>query len=298
MPTTLSQSDLPGLDLIHRGKVRDVYALPGNRLLMVATDRLSAFDVVLPDPIPGKGEMLTQISNFWFGKTAHIIPNHLTGDDVASVLPPGVDAALYAKRAVVTKRLKPVPVEAIARGYIIGSGWKSYQATGDICGITLPAGLQQAAKLPEPIFTPSTKAAVGDHDENVSFDAVVALVGEDMANAVRKATLEIYAWAAAYAAERGVIIADTKFEFGTDENGVLHIMDEMLTPDSSRFWPADEYQVGISPPSYDKQFVRDYLEQIGWNKTPPAPKVPTEVIDGTAAKYAEALDKLAGIRLD
>jgi phosphoribosylaminoimidazole-succinocarboxamide synthase len=298
VPTTLSQSDLPGLDLIHRGKVRDVYALPGNRLLMVATDRLSAFDVVLPDPIPGKGEMLTQISNFWFGKTSHIIPNHLTGEDVASVLPPGVDAALYAKRAVVAKRLKPVPVEAIARGYIIGSGWKSYKATGDICGIKLPDGLQMAAKLPEPIFTPSTKAAVGDHDENVSFDAVVALVGEDMANAVRKATLEIYAWAAAYAAERGVIIADTKFEFGTDENGVLHIMDEMLTPDSSRFWPADEYQVGISPPSYDKQFVRDYLEQIGWNKTPPAPKVPKDVIDGTAAKYAEALDKLAGIRLD
>jgi phosphoribosylaminoimidazole-succinocarboxamide synthase len=298
VPTTLSQSDLPGLDLIHRGKVRDVYALPGNRLLMVATDRLSAFDVVLPDPIPGKGEMLTQISNFWFGKTSHIIPNHLTGEDVASVLPAGVDAALYAKRAVITKRLKPVPVEAIARGYIIGSGWKSYQATGDICGIKLPAGLPMAAKLPEPIFTPSTKAAVGDHDENVSFDAVVALVGEDMANAVRKATLEIYAWAAAYAAERGVIIADTKFEFGTDENGVLHIMDEMLTPDSSRFWPADEYQVGISPPSYDKQFVRDYLEQIGWNKTPPAPKVPADVIDGTAAKYAEALDKLAGIRLD
>lgn len=298
MPTTLSQSDLPGLDLIHRGKVRDVYALPGNRLLMVATDRLSAFDVVLPDPIPGKGEMLTQISNFWFGKTAHIIPNHLTGEDVASVLPAGVDAALYAKRAVITKRLKPVPVEAIARGYIIGSGWKSYQATGDICGIKLPEGLQMAAKLPEPIFTPSTKAAVGDHDENVSFEAVVALVGEDMANAVRKATLEIYAWAAAYAAERGVIIADTKFEFGTDENGVLHIMDEMLTPDSSRFWPADDYQVGISPPSYDKQFVRDYLEQIGWNKTPPAPKVPADVIDGTADKYAEALDKLAGIRLD
>jgi phosphoribosylaminoimidazole-succinocarboxamide synthase len=298
VPTTLSQSDLPGLDLIHRGKVRDVYALPGNRLLMVATDRLSAFDVVLPDPIPGKGEMLTQISNFWFGKTAHIIPNHLTGEDVASVLPAGVDAALYAKRAVITKRLTPVPVEAIARGYIIGSGWKSYQATGDICGIKLPEGLQMAAKLPEPIFTPSTKAAVGDHDENVSFDAVVALVGEDMANAVRKATLEIYAWAAAYAAERGVIIADTKFEFGTDEHGVLHIMDEMLTPDSSRFWPADDYQVGISPPSYDKQFVRDYLEQIGWNKTPPAPKVPADVIDGTADKYAEALDKLAGIRLD
>ncbi len=298
MPTTLSQSDLPGLELIHRGKVRDVYALPGNRLLMVATDRLSAFDVVLPDPIPGKGEMLTQISNFWFAKTAHIIPNHLTGDDVASVLPKGVDPALYAKRAVVTKRLKPVPVEAIARGYLIGSGWKDYQATGALCGITLPPGLRQAEKLPEPIFTPSTKAAVGDHDENVSFDAVVAAVGETLANAVRKATLDIYKFAAAYAAERGIIVADTKFEFGTDEHGVLHIMDEMLTPDSSRFWPADEYAVGISPPSYDKQFVRDYLERIGWNKTPPAPKVPQDVIDGTAAKYAEALDKLAGIRLD
>ncbi|MGN6092386.1 MAG: phosphoribosylaminoimidazolesuccinocarboxamide synthase [Luteibacter jiangsuensis] len=298
MPTTLSQSDLPGLELIHRGKVRDVYALPGNRLLMVATDRLSAFDVVLPDPIPGKGEMLTQISNFWFAKTAHIIPNHLTGEDVASVLPKGVDPALYAKRAVVTKRLKPVPVEAIARGYLIGSGWKDYQATGALCGITLPPGLRQAEKLPEPIFTPSTKAAVGDHDENVSFDAVVAAVGETLANAVRKATLDIYKFAAAYAAERGIIVADTKFEFGTDEHGVLHIMDEMLTPDSSRFWPADEYAVGISPPSYDKQFVRDYLERVGWNKTPPAPKVPKEVIDGTAAKYAEALDKLAGIRLD
>jgi phosphoribosylaminoimidazole-succinocarboxamide synthase len=298
VPTTLSQSDLPGLELIHRGKVRDVYALPGNRLLMVATDRLSAFDVVLPDPIPGKGEMLTQISNFWFAKTAHIIPNHLTGDDVASVLPAGVDPALYARRAVVTKRLKPVPVEAIARGYIIGSGWKDYQATGALCGITLPPDLKQAQKLPEPIFTPSTKAAVGDHDENVSFDTVVASVGEDLANAVRKATLEIYAFAAAYAAQRGIIVADTKLEFGTDENGVLHVMDEMLTPDSSRFWPADEYQVGISPPSYDKQFVRDYLTDIGWNKAPPAPKVPENVIAGTAAKYAEALDKLAGIRLD
>ncbi|MEZ2419228.1 phosphoribosylaminoimidazolesuccinocarboxamide synthase [Luteibacter sp. RCC_6_2] len=298
MPTTLSQSDLPGLELIHRGKVRDVYALPGNRLLMVATDRLSAFDVVLPDPIPGKGEMLTQISNFWFARTAHIIPNHLTGDDVASVLPAVVDPKLYAKRAVVTKRLKPVPVEAIARGYLIGSGWKDYQATGALCGITLPPGLQQAQKLPEPIFTPSTKAAVGDHDENVSFDAVVAAAGEDLANAVRKATLEIYAFAAAFAAERGIIVADTKLEFGTDENGVLHVMDEMLTPDSSRFWPADAYKVGISPPSYDKQFVRDYLVDIGWNKSPPAPKVPENVIAGTAAKYAEALDKLAGIRLD
>ncbi|MDF4024704.1 phosphoribosylaminoimidazolesuccinocarboxamide synthase [Luteibacter sp. PPL201] len=297
MPTTLSQSDLPGLDLIHRGKVRDVYALPGNRLLMVATDRLSAFDVVLPDPIPGKGEMLTQISNFWFGKTGHILPNHLTGDDLASVLPAGVDPALYEKRAVVTKRLKPVPVEAIARGYLIGSGWKDYQATGALCGITLPPGLRQAEKLPEPIFTPSTKAAVGDHDENVSFDAVVAAVGVELANAVRQATLDIYRFAAAYAAERGIIVADTKLEFGTDENGVLHVMDEMLTPDSSRFWPAEGYEVGISPPSYDKQFVRDYLERIGWNKQPPAPKVPADVIQGTADKYAEALDKLAGLRL-
>lgn len=298
MPTTLSQSDLPGLELIHRGKVRDVYALPGNRLLMVATDRLSAFDSVLPDPIPGKGEMLTQISNFWFAKTAHIIPNHLTGEDVASVLPAGVDPALYARRAVITKRLKPVPVEAIARGYLIGSGWRDYQATGALCGITLPPGLHQAQQLPEPIFTPSTKAAVGDHDENVSYDAVVAAVGEELADAVRQATLAIYRFAADYAAGRGIIVADTKLEFGTDENGVLYVMDEMLTPDSSRFWPADEYRVGISPPSYDKQFVRDYLVEMKWNKEPPAPKVPAEVIEGTAAKYAEALDKLAGIRLD
>ena len=298
MPTTLLQSDLPGLDLIHRGKVRDVYALPAHRLLMVASDRLSAFDVVLPDPIPGKGEMLTQISNFWFAKTAHIVPNHLTGTPVDTVLPAGVDRSLYAKRAVVTKRLKPVPVEAIARGYLIGSGWKDYQATGSLCGIALPAGLKQAQQLPEPIFTPSTKAAVGDHDENVSFDVVVNAVGAELANKVREATLAIYRFAAAYAAERGIIIADTKFEFGTDEDGTLYVMDEMLTPDSSRFWPAEEYRVGISPPSYDKQFVRDYLETLGWNKQAPGPRVPAEVIAGTAAKYAEALDRLAGIRLD
>ncbi|HEX7111009.1 MAG TPA: phosphoribosylaminoimidazolesuccinocarboxamide synthase, partial [Mizugakiibacter sp.] len=239
MPTVLHQSNLPGLELIHRGKVRDVYALPGNRLLIVATDRLSAFDVVLPDPIPGKGEMLCQISNFWFGKTAHIIPNHLTGTPVGEVLPPGTDAGLYEKRAVVTKRLKPVPIEAIARGYLIGSGWKDYQASGRLCGIELPKGLRQAEKLPEPIFTPSTKAAVGTHDENIGFDQVVATIGADLAEQVRAATLAIYRWAAAYAAERGIIIADTKFEFGTDEHGKLYVMDEMLTPDSSRFWPAD-----------------------------------------------------------
>jgi phosphoribosylaminoimidazole-succinocarboxamide synthase len=298
VPTTLHTSDLPGLRLVHRGKVRDVYELPGNRLLMVATDRLSAFDVVLPDPIPGKGEMLCQISNFWFDKTAHLMPNHLTHEDVAAVLPAGVDPALYARRAVVTKRLKPVPVEAIARGYIIGSGWKDYQKTGAICGITLPAGLQQAQQLPEPIFTPSTKAAVGDHDENVSFDAVVEKIGAELAEQVRAATLAIYKFAAAYAAERGILIADTKLEFGQDEHGVLHVMDEMLTPDSSRFWPADQYRVGISPPSYDKQFVRDYLETLDWNKTAPGPHVPADVIEGTRRKYAEALDRLADLRLD
>ena len=298
MPTTLSQSNLPGLELIHRGKVRDVYALPGQRLLIVATDRLSAFDVVLPDPIPGKGEMLTQISNFWFAKTAHLVPNHLLDVPLADVLPAGTDLALYAKRAVVTRRLKPVPVEAIARGYLIGSGWKDYQRTGAVCGIVLPAGLKQAQQLPEPIFTPSTKAAVGDHDENVSFDAVVNAVGRELADKVREATLAIYRWAAAYAAERGIILADTKLEFGTDEDGKLYVMDEMLTPDSSRYWPADQYQVGISPPSYDKQFVRDYLETLDWNKTAPGPHVPPEVIAGTSAKYAEALQRLAGISID
>ena len=298
MPTTLLQSDLPGLELLHRGKVRDVYGLSGDHLLIVATDRLSAFDVVLPDPIPGKGEMLCQISNFWFDKTAHLVPNHLTGIDVASVLPAGVDAGLYAKRAVVVNRLKPVPVEAIARGYLIGSGWKDYQANGSLCGITLPGGLQQAQRLPEAIFTPSTKAPKGTHDENIGFDEVVKLVGADLASQVRDATLAIYGFAAAYAAERGIIIADTKFEFGTDANGKLYVMDEMLTPDSSRFWPADQYRIGISPPSYDKQFVRDYLETLDWNKRAPGPKLPREVIDGTAAKYAEALQKLAGITLD
>jgi phosphoribosylaminoimidazole-succinocarboxamide synthase len=298
LPTTLLQADLPGLDLIHRGKVRDVFALSGDRLLIVATDRLSAFDVVLPDPIPGKGEMLTQISNFWFGKTAHIIANHLLPTKAAEVLPPGADAALYARRAVVTKRLKPLPVEAIARGYLIGSGWKDYQATGALCGIRLPAGLRQAEQLPAPIFTPSTKAAVGDHDENVSFDEVVRAIGGALAERVREATLAIYQWAAAYAAERGIIIADTKFEFGTDADGTLYVMDEMLTPDSSRFWPAEEYRVGISPPSYDKQFVRDYLETLDWNKKAPGPRIPAQVIAGTADKYAQALWKLAGIRID
>ena len=297
MPTVLHASHLPGLELLHRGKVRDVYALPNDRLMIVATDRLSAFDVVLPDPIPGKGEMLTQISNFWFGKTAHLVPNHLTGIAVADVLPANVDPHLYEKRAVVAKRLKAVPIEAIARGYLIGSGWKDYQASGSLCEIRLPTGLRQAEKLPQPIFTPSTKAPSGSHDENIGFDAVVQTIGAELAEQVREATLAIYNFAADYAAERGIIIADTKFEFGTDENGKLYVMDEMLTPDSSRFWPADQYQVGISPPSYDKQFVRDYLETLDWNKRAPGPNVPKEITDATAAKYAEALRKLAGIVL-
>ena len=298
MPTILHQSNLPGLNLVHRGKVRDVYALSDRELLIVATDRLSAFDVVLPDPIPGKGEMLCQISNFWFEKTAHLIPNHLTGKNVADVLPQGTDVALYAKRSVIAKRLKAVPVEAIARGYLIGSGWKDYQASGSLCGIRLPSGLRQAEQLPQPIFTPSTKAAAGNHDENIGFDRVVSLIGIDLAEQVRDATLKIYTFAAEYAAARGIIVADTKFEFGTDEKGKLYVMDEMLTPDSSRFWPADEYRVGISPPSYDKQFVRDYLETLDWNKQAPGPTVPDASIRRTADKYAEALKRLAGITLD
>ncbi len=298
MATTLLHSDLPGLTLRHRGKVRDVFDLGNDRLLIVATDRLSAFDVVLPDPIPGKGEMLCQISNFWFEQTAALVPNHLTGIDVATVLPGGVDAALYARRSVVTKKLRPVPIEAIARGYIIGSGWKDYQRTGRVSGIRLPDGLRQAEKLAEPIFTPSTKAAVGDHDENIDFDTAVKLAGADLAEQVRDATLRLYKHAAAYAAERGILLADTKFEFGTDADGRLYVMDEMLTPDSSRYWPADEYEVGTSPPSYDKQIVRDYLETLDWDKTAPGPRLPPEVIERTRARYAEALQKLAGITID
>lgn len=313
MPTTLLQADLPDLNLRHRGKVRDVFEIPrgrlpadaqpgatanGDYLLIVATDRLSAFDVVLPDPIPGKGEMLCQISNFWFDRTAHLMPNHLTGIEVASVLPEGVDPALYARRAVVAKRLKPVPVEAIARGYLIGSGWKDYQRTGKVSGIVLPDGLQQAQQLPEPIFTPSTKAAVGEHDQNIDFDAMVRSVGGELAERVRDATLRLYAFAAEYAAARGILLADTKFEFGTDADGRLYIMDEMLTPDSSRYWPADQYRVGSSPPSYDKQIVRDYLETLDWDKTAPGPVLPAEVIERTRARYAEVLHKLAGITID
>jgi phosphoribosylaminoimidazole-succinocarboxamide synthase len=296
--TTLHTSELPGLSLLHRGKVRDVYALSPTRLLMVASDRLSAFDVVLPDPIPGKGEMLCQISNFWFERTTHLIANHLTGESVAAVLPSGIDVELYRRRSVVTERLRPLPVEAIARGYLIGSGWKDYQASGALCGIALPAGLHQAEQLPEPLFTPSSKAAAGDHDENISFDAVVAAIGGELAEQVRATTLAIYRFAADFAATRGIIIADTKLEFGLDAEGRLKVMDEMLTPDSSRFWPVEDYRVGISPPSYDKQFVRDYLETLDWDKRAPGPVLPQAIIDGTRARYAEALQRLAGISVD
>ena len=298
MPSGLLHAELRDLDSLHHGKVRDIFALPDKRLLIVASDRLSAFDVVLPDPIPGKGELLTQLSNFWFHKTAHIIRNHLTATPVADVLPANAEARLYTKRSVVAKHLQALPVEAIARGYLIGSGWKDYQAGGQVCGITLPAGLSQAEQLPEPIFTPSTKAAKGDHDSNISFDQMVARIGAERAVQVREATLAIYRFAAAYALDRGVIIADTKLDFGTDEDGVLYVMDEMLTPDSSRFWPADAYKVGGSPASFDKQYVRDYLETLNWNKRAPAPSLPREVIEGTAVRYAQALRQLAGIELD
>lgn len=290
--TTLSQARLPGLSLRHRGKVRDVFDLPDGRLLIVASDRLSAFDVILPDPIPGKGEVLTTISNFWFGKTAHIAPNHLTGMPVARVLPDAIDPTPYLERSVVAKALTPLPVEAIARGFLIGSGWKDYQATGTICGIRLPTGLALAEQLAEPIFTPSTKAAAGDHDQNIGFDRLVKSLGADRAEQVRETTLAIYKFAAAAAAERGIIIADTKLEFGTDEDGTLFVMDELLTPDSSRFWPADSYRVGTSPPSFDKQFVRDHLETLDWDKRAPGPVLPEEVIRGTVTRYREALQRL------
>lgn len=276
------------LNKTYSGKVRDLYEIDSRRILMVASDRLSAFDVILDDPIPGKGEILTQISNFWFEKLAHIMPNHLTGDSVYDVLP-RAEAEPLAKRAVVAKKLTPVKVEAIVRGYLAGSGWKDYRATGSLCGISLPPGMKEAQKLPEAVFTPSTKAAVGDHDENISFEACCGLIGAELAAEVRRKALALYNEAAAYAETRGIIICDTKFEFGLDENGTLTLMDEVLTPDSSRFWPAGQYREGTSPPSFDKQFVRDWLEQSGWNKQPPAPKVPEAVIAQTVGKYREAL---------
>jgi phosphoribosylaminoimidazole-succinocarboxamide synthase len=290
-PPTLS------LKKIYSGKVRDLYEIDDKRMLMVASDRLSAFDVILDQPIPEKDKILTAISNFWFDKLSGIVPNHFTGDTVADVVT-AAELPLLEGRAVVAKRLKPVIVEAIVRGYIAGTGWKEYQKSGAICGIPLPAGLKEASKLPQPIFTPSTKAAVGDHDENISFAQCEAIIGKELAAKVRDTSIALYSAAVGYAATRGIIIADTKFEFGLDENDRLVVMDEMLTPDSSRFWPADEYRVGISPPSYDKQFVRDYLETLDWNKKAPGPRITPQVIAGTADKYAQALWKLAGIRVD
>lgn len=279
------------LKKIYSGKVRDLYEIDEKRMLMVATDRLSAFDVILAEPIPDKGKILTSISNFWFDKLAHLVPNHFTGDRVENVVS-AEELSLVEGRAVVAKRLKPVAVEAIVRGYIVGSGWKEYQKSGTVCGIQLPAGLKEAAKLPQPIFTPSTKAAVGDHDENISFEQCEAIIGAELAAQVRDTSIALYTAAVDYAATRGIIIADTKFEFGLDENGTLTLMDEVLTPDSSRFWPADSYQEGSNPPSFDKQFVRDWLESTGWNKEPPAPPVPAAVAQKTADKYREALTRL------
>jgi phosphoribosylaminoimidazole-succinocarboxamide synthase len=290
--TPVFETSLKGLELLHRGKVRDVYALDAQRMLIVTSDRLSAFDVVLPDPIPDKGRVLTEISNFWFARTRHIVQNHLTGLAVADFVRDPDERAMLLHRAIVVRRLRALPVEAVVRGYVIGSGWKEYQAAGGICGIALPKGLRQADRLPEPIFTPATKAAVGEHDENVSFETIAATIGADLAAKVRSTALAIYAFAAEHARTRGIIIADTKFEFGVDDAGELVLIDEVLTPDSSRFWPADRYAPGQSPPSFDKQYVRDYLETLTWNKKAPGPKLPTEVIEKTAANYREALARL------
>jgi phosphoribosylaminoimidazole-succinocarboxamide synthase len=289
----LFESSIPGLPLIGRGKVRDIYSVDDDHLLLVTTDRLSAYDVVMPDPVPGKGEVLTQISLFWFRMMADIIDNQLTDLTVADVVKEPELQAQLRTRALVVKRLKPLPVEAVVRGYLIGSGWSDYQATGQVCGIDLPDGLRQAEKLPQTLFTPAYKAEAGEHDENISFDKVVELVGEKLAERVRDLSIRIYERAAAYALERGIIIADTKFEFGTDEQGKLYIIDEMLTPDSSRFWPVDGYAIGASPPSFDKQFVRDYLETLDWDKTAPGPDLPPEIIAKTVEKYREAYRRLA-----
>ena len=293
MATAIYQSTIQSLPLVARGKVRDMYAVGEDHFLIVATDRISAFDVILDDPIPGKGQVLTEMTNFWLKKLAHIVPNHSSDMRLEDVLS-GEELAQAQGRSVIVKRLQPILVEAVARGYIIGSGWKDYRSTGEICGVKLPRGLQLAEKLEQPIFTPAAKAEVGDHDINVDFNHVVAEVGQEMAEEIRDVTLKLYTTAAEYAETKGVVIADTKFEFGLDKAGRLHLMDEVLTPDSSRFWPANRIQKGVNPPSYDKQFVRDWLEQQDWDKTPPAPRLPQEVIEKTAAKYREALVILTG----
>jgi phosphoribosylaminoimidazole-succinocarboxamide synthase len=288
----MHESRLRGLERLHQGKVRDIYAIDSRHMLIVTTDRLSAFDVVLPDPIPGKGRVLTTISNFWFARTRHIVPNHLVDIPLERAVPDAAERASIADRSMVVRRLKALPVEAVVRGYLIGSGWKDYQQTGEICGVRLPAGLRMAEKLPQPIFTPSTKAAQGQHDENVGFGQIEAAIGADLAARVRDTAIALYQFAAAHALARGIIIADTKFEFGVDEAGTLTLIDEALTPDSSRFWPVDTYAPGSSPPSFDKQYVRDYLETLDWNKTAPGPRLPADVIRGTSEKYEEALRRL------
>jgi phosphoribosylaminoimidazole-succinocarboxamide synthase len=298
MSIALLQSTISSLPLLARGKVRDNYAVGDDRILMIASDRLSAFDVVLGEPIPGKGELLTQMALFWFARLGHIVPNHLTGDDPISVVTPA-EREQVRGRAMLVKRLKPLPVEAVVRGYLAGSGWKEYQQNQAVCGVKLPAGLKNASRLPEPIFTPATKAEMGDHDENIDFDRMVQIVGADLARQVREVSIRLYATASEIALAKGIIIADTKFEFGLDEQGALTLMDEVLTPDSSRFWPVAGYREGGNPPSYDKQFVRDWLEQATvdgkpWNKKPPAPALPNDVVDKTAAKYREAMQMLMG----
>lgn len=294
MSNTLTQSSIKSLPLLHQGKVRDIYDIDANTMLLIATDRLSAFDVILPTPIANKGAILTEIANFWFEKLKHVVPNHLTGINPDSVVTDPAEKAQLGKRALVVKKLKPLPIEAIVRGYLAGSGWKEYKQTGTVCGIALPAGLQEASQLPEPIFTPSSKADVGDHDENITLEKCAQLLGKDMAEQVAKVSVQLYQEAAAYALTRGIIIADTKFEFGLDANGVLHVIDEVLTPDSSRFWPAESYIVGKNPPSFDKQFVRDWLEASGWNKVAPGPELPADVAAKTSEKYHEAFEKLTG----
>ncbi|MCC7329248.1 MAG: phosphoribosylaminoimidazolesuccinocarboxamide synthase [Gammaproteobacteria bacterium] len=289
----LFESHLTGLNRISQGKVRDIYEVDADHLLIVTTDRLSAFDVVLPTPIPGKGEVLTQLSNFWFARMQPVVANHLTGRRPEDVLSDPAEQAMVARRAIVVRRLKPLPVEAVVRGYLIGSGWKDYQASGAVCGIPLPKGLPMAAQLPEPIFTPATKAEIGQHDENISFAGMEKLVGSELARKVRELSIGIYTRGAEYARSRGIIIADTKFEFGLDEAGRLYLIDEVLTPDSSRFWPAAGYRTGISPPSFDKQYVRDYLETLDWDKKAPGPALPAEVIRRTSEKYRQALEILA-----
>jgi phosphoribosylaminoimidazole-succinocarboxamide synthase len=292
--TSLYQSELDELPLLNRGKVRDIYGAGEDHLLIVTTDRLSAFDVVLPQPIPAKGEILTRVSRFWLRRTSALVPNHLADLPVEAFLQEAAQRRTLGDRAMIVRKLTPLPVEAIARGYLIGSGWKDYRASGTVSGVRLPPGLQQADQLPTPIYTPSTKAEIGAHDENIGFEDTVKLIGRDLAEQVRDLTLRIYRESAAYALERGIIIADTKFEFGLDADGRLHLIDEVLTPDSSRFWPVSQYRPGTSPPSFDKQYVRDYLETLDWDKTPPGPTLPDEVITQTAARYAEAERRLTG----